>query len=29
MREEVLFTLDTPYRQPWAVKGWRFGDPER
>ena len=29
MREEVLFTLDTHYRQPLAVKGWRFGDPER
>ena len=29
MREEVLFTLDTPYRQPLSVKGWRFGNPER
>lgn len=27
MREEVLFTLDTPYRQPLAVKGWFFGTP--
>ena len=27
MREEVLFTLDTPYRQPLAVKGWFFGAP--
>lgn len=29
MREEVLFTLDTPYRQPLAVKGWFFGTPGR
>ena len=29
MREEVLFTLDTPYRQPLAVKGWYFGTPGR
>lgn len=27
MREEILFTLDTPYRQPLAVKGWFFGTP--
>ncbi len=27
MREEILFTVDTPYRQPLPVKGWRFGDP--
>lgn len=27
MREEVLFTLETPYRQPLAVKGWFFGAP--
>lgn len=29
MREEVLFTLETPYRQPLAVKGWFFGTPGR
>lgn len=29
MREEVLFSLDTPYRQPLAVKGWFFGAPDR
>lgn len=27
MREEVLFTLDTPYRQTLTVKGWFFGTP--
>ena len=26
MREEVLFTLDTPYRQTLPVKGWFFGE---
>lgn len=25
MREETLFTIETPYRQPLAVKGWYFG----
>ena len=25
MREEVLFSVDTPYRQPLPVRGWRFG----
>ncbi len=29
MREEVLFIVDTPYRQPLHVKGWRFGNPAR
>ena len=29
MREEVLFTVDTPYRHSLPVKGWRFGDPEK
>lgn len=27
MREETLFTIETPYRQPLEVKGWYFGDP--
>lgn len=27
MREEVLFTIDTPYRYSLPVKGWYFGDP--
>ncbi|MCD7929649.1 MAG: succinylglutamate desuccinylase, partial [Clostridiales bacterium] len=25
MRQETLFTLDTPYRQSLAVTGFRFG----
>lgn len=25
MKEEVLFSMETPYRQPLAVKGWFFG----
>lgn len=29
MKEEVLFSLETPYRQPLPVKGWRFGNPEQ
>ena len=29
MREEVLFSMETPYRQPLAVKGWFFGAPDR
>ena len=28
MREEILFTVDTPYRHALPVKGWRFGNPE-
>ena len=27
MREEVLFTVDTPYRPSLPVKGWYFGAP--
>lgn len=26
MRETVLFSVDTPYRQSLPVKGWRFGN---
>lgn len=29
MREEILFTMETPYRLPLAVRGWYFGNPER
>ena len=29
MREEILFTLDTPYRQSLLVKGWYFGNPSQ
>ena len=29
MKEKVLFTVETPYRQPLPVKGWYFGDPEK
>ena len=29
MKEEILFTLDTPFRQPLQVKGWYFGNPEK
>lgn len=29
MKEKILFTLETPYRQPLPVKGWYFGDPEQ
>ncbi len=28
MKEEVLFTMETPYRQPLSIRGWRFGNPE-
>lgn len=27
MKEEVLFTIDTPYRPALQVRAWRFGDP--
>lgn len=27
MREEVLFSLETPYREPLDVRGWFFGTP--
>ena len=27
MREEVLFTVDAPYRPSLPVRGWRFGAP--
>lgn len=27
MREEILFTVDTPYRRSLPVKGWHFGNP--
>lgn len=29
MREEILFCLDTPYRQSLLVKGWYFGNPKQ
>lgn len=29
MRENVLFTVDTPYRHSLPVKGWYFGDPAK
>lgn len=29
MRKEILFTMETPYRQPLSIKGWRFGNPEK
>ncbi len=29
MREEILFTVDTPYRRSLPVKGWFFGNPEK
>lgn len=29
MRENILFSLDTPYRQSLLVKGWYFGNPEQ
>lgn len=29
MREDILFTVETPYRQPLPVKGWYFGDPNQ
>lgn len=29
MKEEVLFTLDTPYRYSLPVKGWYFGNFQR
>ena len=27
MKELSLFTIESPYRQPLAVKAWQFGDP--
>ena len=27
MKEEVLFTIDTPYRPALQVRAWRFGNP--
>ena len=29
MKREVLFRLDTPYRQPFAIEGFRFGSGEK
>lgn len=29
MRREVLYTLDTPYRQPFEIEGFRFGTGEK
>lgn len=29
MKELTLFTIETPYRQPLAVKGWQFGNPDK
>lgn len=29
MREEILFTVDAPYRPSLPVKGWYFGDPKK
>lgn len=29
MREDILFTADTPYRHSLPVKGWYFGDPNK
>ena len=29
MKETVLFSVDTPYRQPLPVKAWLLGNPER
>lgn len=29
MKEQVLFTVDAPYRPALPVKGWQFGTPER
>ena len=29
MREEILFTMDAPYRHSLPVKGWYFGNPEK
>lgn len=28
MREEVLFTIDAPYRPALKVRAWQFGDPD-
>lgn len=28
MKEEILFTIDAPYRPALPVRGWRFGNPE-
>lgn len=29
MKREVLYSLDTPYRQPFEIEGFRFGSGER
>lgn len=29
MKEQILFSIDTPYRQPLPVKGWLFGNESK
>ena len=29
MREETLYELETPYRQKFKIKGFRFGEGEK
>jgi len=29
MREETLYELETPYRQKFRIKGFRFGEGKR
>ena len=29
MREETLYELETPYRQKFRIKGFRFGEGEK
>ena len=29
MKEQVLFTIDSPYRSALPVKAWQFGNPEK
>lgn len=28
MTEQLIMTIETPYRQPLEVKGWQFGNPD-